>query len=71
MTGSAVTFLIYLWHYVVARMLYDDLLRPLIHGDVPRLLLLGSVAVGCFLLGGWRGRRSQIRATSDRRRRPT
>ena len=65
MSASAVTLLTYLWHYLVARTLYDGFLRPLLHGDASRVLLLGSVAIGCFLLGAWRGRRS------ERRRRPT
>ena len=28
-TDAAVSLLTYLWHYTVARLLYDDLLRPL------------------------------------------
>jgi hypothetical protein len=49
--AEASAFVIYLWHYVVARLLYDDLLRPLTHGHVPATLLLALAAGAGFGLG--------------------
>jgi len=57
MSAPAVTFLTYLWHYVLARLLYDDLVRPLAHGDLSVGLL---VATGAGL-GYALGRRSRPR----------
>jgi hypothetical protein len=58
MSAQATTFVTYLWHYVVARLLYDDLLRPLTHGRVPpTLLLLAAAGLGFGL-----GRRTRRRA---------
>lgn len=37
----------YLWHYLVARLLYDDLVRPLAEG---RLLVLVPLAASVALL---------------------
>ena len=54
----AASLLSYVWHYVVARMLYDELIRPLSRGDVASLLLLACVAAGSFVLG----RRARRRA---------
>jgi hypothetical protein len=53
MTGAipATSLLTYVWHYLVARMLYDELIRPLAHGDAARLLLLALIAMGAFVLG--------------------
>jgi hypothetical protein len=49
--GPAVSLLTYIWHYLVARMLYEHLLRPLVNGDVPGVLVLGCVAAVAFLAG--------------------
>jgi hypothetical protein len=57
-TVEAVALLIYVWHYLVARMIYDQLLRPLAHGDAAGLLLLACVAAAAFVLG----RRTRRRA---------
>ena len=62
MSAGALTFLTYVLHYLLARMLYEQLLRPLIHGDASRLALLGCVAATAFLLGRWTGRRARQRA---------
>ena len=51
MSTEAVSLLTYVWHYLVARMLYDHLVRPLAHGGAAGLVLLASVAVGAFVLG--------------------
>jgi hypothetical protein len=56
--SGATAFLAYLWHYLVARLIYDQLLRPLIHGRVtPALGLLCAAGAG-FALGRLSGRRA-------------
>jgi hypothetical protein len=50
-------FITYLWHYLAARAIYDELVRPLTHGHAASLLLLMGIAGGAFLLG----RRSGLR----------
>jgi len=56
-TTTALTLITYVWHYLVARLAYDELVRPLIHGQVPWAPLICVVAAGAFLIG-WRvGRR--------------
>jgi len=57
MSAPAVTFVTYLWHYVLARLLYDDLVRPLAHGD----LSIGLLVTSCAGLGYAVGRRSRRR----------
>jgi hypothetical protein len=51
MSLPAASLLTYLWHYLVARMLYDQLIRPLAHGDASGLAMLVCVAIGSFVLG--------------------
>lgn len=51
MTEGAITFVTYLWHYVVARLLYDQLLRPVIHGHVSLVVITCGVGTGAFVLG--------------------
>ena len=51
MTGEAVSLLTYVWHFLVARMIYDQLVRPVIHGDAARLALLACIATVAFALG--------------------
>lgn len=58
MTSAGVSLLTYVWHYLVARMLYDELVRPLARGDVTVLLLLTCVAAAGFALGRWARRRA-------------
>lgn len=53
---SAVTFVTYLWHYLLARLVYDQLLRPLIHGHPSAALFTCCVGVLAFLAGRWSGR---------------
>ena len=50
-------FITYLWHYLAARAIYDELVRPLTHGHAASLLLLMVIAAGAFLLG----RQSRLR----------
>ena len=56
MSPPAVSLLTYVWHYLVARMLYDHLLRPLGHGDAAVLLLLACVATLAYAVGRRTGR---------------
>lgn len=71
MTGSAVIFITYLWHYLTARLVYDQVLRPLIHGHPQGALLLCGVAIASFALGHRSARGGSGRAGRlSRRRRP-
>jgi hypothetical protein len=45
MIAPAVTLLAYLWHYLVARLIYDELLRPLLDGRSGGVVL-GALATG-------------------------
>ena len=57
----AAPFITYLWHYLVARLLYDDIVRPLVHGRLTALLpLAGMIAVLLVLLSS--GRRGRARS---------
>jgi uncharacterized membrane protein YdjX (TVP38/TMEM64 family) len=58
MSASAAAFLTYLWHYMLARLLYDDLARPLLHGHVPVTLPIVAGAAVVFALGRRAGRRT-------------
>jgi hypothetical protein len=52
-----VTLVTYVWHYVVARLIYDQLLRPVMRGHLSALLVLACVlAVGLALARRWRRR---------------
>ncbi len=51
MTPLATSLLTYVWHYLVARLLYDHLVVPLLHGDATEILLLSLVAAASFGLG--------------------
>ena len=51
MTLLAASLLTYVWHYLVARLLYDHLIVPLAHGDATQLVLLALVAAASFGLG--------------------
>jgi hypothetical protein len=51
--SAAIPFITYVWHYLAARLLYDHLLRPLIHGRVSALTLTGAVALAAFGIGWW------------------
>ena len=65
-TTGSLTMVTYVWHYVVARLVYDQLLRPAIHGHVVRtLLVVCAVPAAGFAIGRLRGRertRSRRRA---------
>lgn len=44
-------FITYLWHYLVARGIYDELLRPVMRGHPGPLIVLGLLLAGAFALG--------------------
>ena len=44
-------FITYLWHYLAARTIYDELLRPLTRGHPGLLILLALLVAGAFALG--------------------
>jgi hypothetical protein len=46
----ATAFPIYVWHYLIARTLYDQVLRPLFHGRASAVLVLALLAAA-FVLG--------------------
>jgi len=59
MTAPASAFLTYLWHYMLARLLYDDLVRPVSRGHVPTTLVVVAIAAAvAFGLGRRSGRRA-------------
>ena len=51
MSTTAVALLTYLWHYLIARTIYDDLVRPLAHGNLSVGLLVLCVATVAFVAG--------------------
>jgi hypothetical protein len=57
MSAPATAFVTFLWHYVAARLIYDDLVRPLTRGQIPSALVLVAIAAGvAFAVGRRRGR---------------
>jgi hypothetical protein len=56
--SAATAFLTYLWHYVVARAIYDQVIRPLVHGHPGAAVVLVCVAVVAFALGRLTRRRA-------------
>lgn len=67
--GSGFDFLTYLWHYLLARLMYDDLVRPLTRSGTAMVLLpLAIVAIVSFLLGRRSGRRRRFDRWTSRRR---
>ncbi|HTX30303.1 MAG TPA: hypothetical protein VMD09_02910 [Solirubrobacteraceae bacterium] len=52
-------FVSYLWHYLAARTIYDEFLRPLTRGHPGSLLVLGLLIVGAFALGRLTAARSR------------
>jgi hypothetical protein len=51
MSAPAVTLLTHVWHYLAARLVYDQLVRPVLSGDAARLAMLACVAALAFALG--------------------
>jgi hypothetical protein len=61
MITAATTLLVYLWHYLVARLAYDDLLRPLLHGHPDGIIFAAAaVAIAVSLLHVRRRSRRRI-----------
>ena len=58
MSAVAVTLVTYVWHYVVARVFYDHLLRPALHGHPSAMLVLACILAGALLLARRWGRRA-------------
>jgi hypothetical protein len=56
MTGPAVSLVTYVWHYVVGRLVYDQLVRPLAHGHGSEAALVLLVAAAAFAIGRATGR---------------
>jgi uncharacterized membrane protein (DUF485 family) len=48
--SAAAMFVTYLCHYLVARLMYDDLVRPLAHGHASVALTGVGVAVGIWVV---------------------
>ena len=57
MIGLALTLITYIWHYVLARLVYDQLVRPAIHGRLTAILLICGVAGSGLLAWRWWRRR--------------
>jgi hypothetical protein len=56
---AAVTSITYVWHYVVERLIYDDLVRPLIGGGrLGPIIALACIAAGAFALWRRMGKRA-------------
>jgi hypothetical protein len=56
--SAATAFLSYLWHYIVARAIYDQVVRPLVHGHPGGAVALVCLAVVAFALGRMTRRRA-------------
>lgn len=53
----SVAFVSYLWHYLAAREIYDEVLAPISRGHIGGLLMIVLIAVASFALGRRSGRR--------------
>jgi len=58
MTASTLSPITYVWHYLLARLVYDELVRPVTRGHVGAILVICAVAAGAFLIG-WRTGRAR------------
>jgi hypothetical protein len=59
MSLAGTMLLTYVWHYVVARLIYDDLVRPLARGHALPFVLAALILVAALLFGLRRRRRSR------------
>jgi hypothetical protein len=57
MSPAATGFLTYVWHYMLARLLYDELVRPLVRGRVSTALVIAVAALAGLALVRALGRR--------------
>jgi hypothetical protein len=55
---AAAAFLTYVWHYMLARLLYHELVLPLLHGHGPVVLLVVLGAAVVLALVRRNGRRA-------------
>jgi hypothetical protein len=55
---TATTFVTYLWHYMTARLIYDEFLRPLTKGHTRAVIPIVVVALLAFAAGRLTGRRA-------------
>jgi cation transport ATPase len=51
MSPLAVALLTYVWHYLIARTIYDQLVRPIEHGNFSVVLLVACAAAVAFAVG--------------------
>ena len=58
MIEPALTLLTSLWHYTLARAVYEDLVRPVLRGHVSIVIVLALLVWGAFAVGRQRGRRA-------------
>jgi hypothetical protein len=58
MNADPATLVSPLGHYLLARLLYDDLVRPIAHGDVSVVLLITAIGGVAYGLGRRSGRRA-------------
>jgi hypothetical protein len=61
MSATGTGFLTYVWHYMLARLLYDELVRPLVRGHTGLALAVLALAGAVLLLGRVTRRRKQSR----------
>jgi hypothetical protein len=59
MSACGVALLTYLWHYLVARLLYDELVHPLVRGDLAALVAVAAAAGLAVALAGHKRRRAR------------
>jgi len=58
MSTGTLSFLTYVWHYLLARLIYDQLVRPLTHGGAAGPALVVLVAGAAFAAGRLTRRRA-------------
>lgn len=54
----ATEFVTYLWHYMTARLLYDEFVRPLANGHLSAPMPMVAVAIAAFAAGRLTRRRT-------------
>lgn len=54
---SASILITYVWHYLVARVVYDEVLRPLIRGHPAGALVIGGALAAAFVVRWCKSRR--------------
>jgi hypothetical protein len=59
--STAAMLITYVWHYLIARLLYDELVRPLAGGDWPLALAMIAAIAGLVLVRRALGQRGPRR----------